>query len=78
MITSIPVGGNKFSALQTLLKEASIEIPVPKKLQTRKPPMGVPWNQPKKTRRGDLDPADFVVIEGFFLNQDQPNCAQLS
>eukprot|EP00435_Cladocopium_sp_Y103_P052021 s857_g16.t1 len=78
-VTAMPVGSSKFQALQTLLKEANIDIPVPSKQQTRKVPVGLPWNQPKKRRSdGDVDPTEYALVEGFFQNQDQSFCQQLS
>ena len=47
-ITSMPVGGPKFSALQKLMAEAALDMPAPKKPQTKKIPAGLPWTQPKK------------------------------
>eukprot|EP00435_Cladocopium_sp_Y103_P019095 s359_g4.t1 len=72
-------GGQKVNALKTLLAEVQIAMPELPKAQTKKPPAGLPWNQPKR-RKGDNDinPADFDLLETFFKNQDATPCPQIS
>eukprot|EP00435_Cladocopium_sp_Y103_P042235 s10_g11.t1 len=77
-VTSMPPGANKLTALRALLTEASIELPPAVKPQTKKPPMGLPWQQPKRRKdAGKIDPSDYTIVDSFFRNADQTPCLQI-
>ena len=77
--SSLPASSQKVTALKALLTEVQITMPEVPKAQTKKPPMGLPWNQPKRRKGdGDINPADFDLLESFFKNQDGTPCAQVS
>ena len=78
-ITSLPMGSAKLRALTALCEEASIVIPKPSAPTSQAKISAAPWNNSKK-RRGDtpIDPCDFTLVKGFFLNQDSTPCEQRS
>ncbi|CAL1140135.1 unnamed protein product [Cladocopium goreaui] len=72
-------GGQKTTALRTLLTEVNLAMPELPKPQTKKLPQGLPWNQPKRRKgEGDINPADFDILETFFQNEDGTPCPQVS
>ena len=78
-ITSLPMGSAKLRALTALCEEASIVIPKPTAPTSQAKISAASWNNSKK-RSGDMpiDPCDFTLVKGFFLNQDSTPCEQLS
>ena len=78
-ITSQPMGSAKLKALIALCDEASIALPKASAPTSVSKNAAAPWNNQKK-RRGDItiDPSDFTLVKGFFLNQDSTPCEQLS
>lgn len=77
--SAMPPGGQKTTALRTLLTEVNLAMPELPKPQTKKLPQGLPWNQPKRRKgEGDINPADFDILETFFQNEDGTPCPQVS
>ena len=67
-ISALPMGGGKINAIQKLCKEAQIEVPNPTQPATGKFANGIPK---KKRQSTVLNPLDFLVTPGFFLNEDK-------
>lgn len=78
-ITSKPMGGEKLKLIHQLCTEADISIPEVAKPSSRVTQAGTPWSNAKKSKRVQvqLDPKDFTICKGFFLNEDGTSASQL-
>eukprot|EP00434_Breviolum_minutum_P020019 symbB.v1.2.017661.t1/scaffold1378.1/size122548/5 len=78
-ITAKPMGGEKLKLIHQLCQEADISIPDIAKPSSRVAAAGTPWSNSKKTKRSQiqLDPKDFTICQGFFLNEDGTAAVQL-
>ena len=78
-ITALPIGAEKLKAIQSICKEADIAIPEVKKPSSRAVSTVAPWSNAKKAKRSQiqLDPKDFSICTGFFLNSDGTPASQL-
>lgn len=79
-ITNKPSGGARINAVLQLIQESGIEIPATEKAQSHQSQPGAPWN---KTKRAKTDlklpaPEDYVLVDGFFSNQDGSSSTILS
>lgn len=78
-ITAKPMGAEKLKAIHQLCQEADIALPEISKPSSRAASSGAPWANAKKVKRlhVQLDPKDFTICQGFFLNEDSAPAVQL-
>ncbi len=78
-ITAQPMSGEKLRAVHQLCKEADIALPDISKPSSKVVSAITPWSNAKKAKRSQvqLDPRDFSICQGFFLNADGPPASQL-
>ena len=76
-ITSMPMGAPKIAAIEGLCRESGVPLQAPVKPQSQKEQPGAPWNKQKRSRQHDLNPAEFTLLPGFFLNADDSKPMQI-
>ena len=78
-ITAQPMGSEKLKAILQICKEADIVLPEVNKPSSRVAATSAPWANAKKTKRAQvqLDPKDYLICPGFFLNEDGSQVTQL-
>ena len=78
-ISAQPMSGEKLRAVHQLCKEADIALPDISKPSSKVVSAITPWSNAKKAKRSQvqLDPRDFSICQGFFLNADGPPASQL-
>ena len=78
-ITAQPMSGEKLKAIHQLCTEADISLPVLSKPSSKAVSTIAPWSNSKKAKRSQvqLNPRDFMVCQGFFLNADGSPAPQL-
>lgn len=78
-ITAQPMGSEKLKAILQICKEADIALPEVNKPSSRVAATSGSWANAKKTKRAQvqLDPKDYWICPGFFLNEDGSQVSQL-
>lgn len=78
-VTAQPMGHQRIQAIYQLCKEQGIKIPEAQKPASGKPFPGAPWHQIKKRKdiMHSIDPAEFRIVPGFFMNADGTEVNQL-
>ena len=78
-VTSQPMGADKLRAVHQLCAECHVPLPEPAKASSLATHSIPPWNKGKKPKRDfvQLDPKDFSICQGFFLNADGTPAPQI-
>ena len=77
-IIGTPNNASKVTAIGALCKEHGIKIPDQPKPTSKTSLDGAPWNKPKKSKHGkELDPTEFKITPGFFVNDDDTPVNQI-
>ena len=73
------MGSEKLKAILQICKEADIVLPEVNKPSSRVAATSAPWANAKKAKRAQvqLDPKDYLICPGFFLNEDGSQVTQL-
>ena len=79
-ITSLPMGNQRVQAIYQLCKDNGVKIQDVPKPATGKQFPSAPWNQNKRRKEpgNAIDPAEFQILSGFFMNEDGTNVQQLA